>query len=90
MQAPKVLVGCKMDLRTDKKFLETVPVSGVRPVAVTTQQGQRMAKAVRADKYLEVSAMRDDAGVTRVLEEAARLVISPHKNSKKRRSCKVM
>ena len=89
-QAPKILVGCKMDLRTDKKFLETVPASGMRPMAVTTQQGQRMAKAVRADKYLEVSAMRDDQGVARVFEEAARLVISPPKNSKKRRSCKVM
>ena len=86
--APKVLVGCKMDLRTDKKFLETVPVSGVRPVPVTTQQGQRMAKVIRADKYLEVSAKTNEEGINRVFEEAARLVINP--NPKKRRSCKIM
>ena len=87
--APKVLVGCKMDLRTDKKFLETVPVSGARPVPVTTQQGQRMAKLVKADKYLEVSAKTNDQGIIKVFEEAARLVITP-KNTKNRRSCKLM
>ena len=84
-----MLVGCKMDLRTDKKFLETVPVSGARPVPVTTQQGQRMAKLVKADKYLEVSAKTNDKGIIKVFEEAARLVITP-KNPKNRRSCKLM
>ena len=79
-----------MDLRSDKKFLETVPVSGVRPVPVTTQQGQRMAKLIKADKYLEVSAKTNEEGiVNRVFEEAARLVIKP-KDPKKRRSCKLM
>ena len=84
-----MLVGCKMDLRSDKKFLETVPVSGVRPVPVTTQQGQRMAKLIKADKYLEVSAKTNEEGINRVFEEAARLVIKP-KDPKKRRSCKLM
>ena len=78
-----------MDLRSDKKFLETVPVSGVRPVPVTTQQGQRMAKLIKADKYLEVSAKTNEEGTNRVFEEAARLVIKP-KDPKKRRSCKLM
>ena len=90
-EAPRLLVGCKMDLRTDKKFLETVPVSGARPVPVTTTQGQRMAKVVRADRYLEVSAKMNNWGISRVFEEAARLVISPPKNhKKKRRECKLM
>ena len=89
-QAPKLLVGCKLDLRHDKKFLET-PVSGARPVPVTTQQGLRMAKAARADKYMEVSAMTDKEGVHRVFEEAVRLVIHP-KNPKRGRyrDCKLM
>ncbi|KAG9037513.1 GTP-binding protein Rho1 [Serendipita sp. 407] len=67
-KAPILLVGCKLDVRTDpialKRMRNTEPVS--------VQQGREMAKSIDAAMYLECSA-KTGQGVDEVFHHAARL-----------------
>ena len=54
--APIILVGSKIDLRSSK------------PDAITTAEGEEMASQIGAVKYLEISSLRD-MGVTELFKE---------------------
>ncbi|XP_059819558.1 rho-related GTP-binding protein RhoG-like [Hypanus sabinus] len=80
---PVLLVGTKKDLRQDSDTVHGLLQRQSAPV--TYQQGARLARRMRAAKYLECSALLRE-GVREVFEEAARAVL--HRGRTKRaRSC---
>ncbi|KAG8859423.1 GTP-binding protein Rho1 [Serendipita sp. 411] len=66
-----ILVGCKMDVRTDPVELEWMRRHGVTE-AISVQEGREMAKSIGAAIYLECSAKTGE-GVDEVFHHAARL-----------------
>jgi len=69
-EAKKILVGTKIDLRTDKKVLDELKGEKIP----TPEQGESMAREIEAKAYLECSAFTQE-GLKRVFEEAIRTVI---------------
>ncbi|KAG8789999.1 GTP-binding protein Rho1 [Serendipita sp. 411] len=68
---PILLVGCKMDIRTDPVELRRMRWNGgMEPVSM--QQGREVAKSIGATMYLECSA-KTGQGVDNVFHHAARL-----------------
>ena len=67
---PIILVGNKLDLREDKKTVEKLKDNGLSPI--TYFQGLKLAKEIRAVKYLECSAM-NNKGVQKVSDEIYRI-----------------
>lgn len=57
--------------------------------AVTPQQGQAMAKEIRAMQYLECSAL-SQRGLKKVFDEAIRSVLCPTKPPKKKKTCSIL
>lgn len=77
---PVLLVGTKKDLRQ-----EQAAASQRQAAPVSYQQGARLARRMRAVKYLECSALQRE-GVGEVFEEAARAVLRGGR-SKRTRAC---
>eukprot|EP01122_Echinamoeba_exundans_P004964 TRINITY_DN15163_c0_g1_i1.p1 TRINITY_DN15163_c0_g1~~TRINITY_DN15163_c0_g1_i1.p1 ORF type:complete len:248 (-),score=48.33 TRINITY_DN15163_c0_g1_i1:376-1035(-) len=71
---PVVLVGTKADLRNVKSVVDELKKSGEEPI--TQEQGDQMAKEIKAYRYLECSAKTQE-GLAAVFEEAVRCVINP-------------
>lgn len=72
---PVILVGTMVDLRDDKETIDNLrEEQKLQPI--TTMDGLRMAKKIKAVKYLECSALTQQ-GVEEVFDEAIRAVISP-------------
>ncbi|KAI8872406.1 GTP-binding protein of the rho subfamily of ras-like protein [Ramicandelaber brevisporus] len=71
--APILLVGCKRDLRMDMNVIMELRRSGYAGT-VQWKEGEDMARAIGALRYMECSAKYND-GVTDVFEEAARIAI---------------
>jgi Ras-related C3 botulinum toxin substrate 1 len=71
---PILLVGLKSDLRDKPEALESLRKNGLEPI--TEEQGIKLAKEIRAYKYLECSALTQ-VGMADVFEEAVRCVINP-------------
>lgn len=67
---PTILVGCKMDLRSDKKQEVYGPPS---QKLVTPRQARKVCRKIKAKKYLECSAATLE-NVDAVLDTATRLV----------------
>ncbi|NXH41822.1 RHOF protein, partial [Dicaeum eximium] len=55
---PVLLVGCKTDLRQDQEMLQKLKDGRMQPVS--RQQGEAMARQVRAVSYMECSARYQD------------------------------
>ncbi|NXD03246.1 RHOF protein, partial [Certhia familiaris] len=55
---PVLLVGCKTDLRQDQEVLQKLKDGRMEPVS--RQQGESMARQVRAVSYMECSARYQD------------------------------
>ncbi|NXE67107.1 RHOF protein, partial [Calcarius ornatus] len=55
---PVLLVGCKTDLRQDREVLQKLKDGRIEPVS--RQQGEAMARQVRAVSYMECSARYQD------------------------------
>lgn len=64
---PILLVGLKVDLRTDPHALSMLSAQGTRPCSV--QQGMEVAKQIGAVKYVECSA-KTKVGVQEVFDTA--------------------
>ncbi|XP_070493976.1 ras-related C3 botulinum toxin substrate 1-like [Chironomus tepperi] len=79
---PAVLVGLKMDLRTDKATLVGLYERNQQPISYP--QGQTLATRIGAIKYVECSALTQ-RGVSEVFEEAIQAVLNPPKLKSKRR-----
>jgi len=84
-----ILVGTKIDLREDKQTLENLKGEKLP----TFEMGKKLAEEIRAECYLECSALTQE-GLRRVFEEAIRAVIGrpedinpKNVNKKKERRC---
>lgn len=69
---PIILVGTKIDLRTDQETVEELTKSGKQPIIA--QEGIQMAQEIQAIKYLECSALTRQ-GLKNVFDEALTTVV---------------
>lgn len=79
---PCLVVGTQIDLRDDKVIIEKLQRQRLRPI--TMDQGQRLARELRAVKYVECSALTQ-RGLKNVFDEAIVAALEPPviKKSKK-------
>jgi len=70
------LIGTKVDLKEDKETLEKLRHNNQSPI--TQQQGEQMAKEIRALGYMECSALTQK-GLKAVFDEAIKCVVFPKK-----------
>jgi len=71
-EVPQILVGTKLDARSDTGLLDKLKAQGQKPV--TTEQGQELAKKIKAVKYMECSAKTSE-GLKAVFDEAIKAVL---------------
>ena len=65
-----MLIGTKCDLKEDKKALEELrKVSGLEAQPVSKEEGDALAKQIKAYAYFETSA-KENIGVTEALHAA--------------------
>ncbi|CAD5216959.1 unnamed protein product [Bursaphelenchus okinawaensis] len=69
-----ILVGTMVDLREDIDIINDLQERGKQPI--TCEQGLRLAKDIKAARYLECSA-KTKVGVSTVFHEAVRAVLAP-------------
>lgn len=84
---PILLVGTKLDLRTDKQIVEQLETKCLEPVSKA--QGAALAEKVGALKYLECSALTRK-GVKKVFDEVIIATLKPELTKKKKRNCKIL
>ena len=77
-----LLVGTRVDLREDPATVEQLAKNEQQPVSRSA--GQKMAKEIRAVKYLECSAMTH-RGVKEVFDEAIIVALEPPARKRKKR-----
>mmetsp|Transcript_29650 Transcript_29650/g.41729 ORF Transcript_29650/g.41729 Transcript_29650/m.41729 type:complete len:194 (+) Transcript_29650:52-633(+) len=76
---PFILVGTKADVRSDPNEVEKLKAQGQSPIS--TEQGNELAKKLKAIKYMECSAKTQE-GLKDVFDEAVRAVLRPAKKKK--------
>ena len=88
-KTPFVLVGTQSDLRDDPLTLEKLKQSKQKPVS--SEQGRKLAKLVKARAYIECSALTQ-RGVKEVFDQAmvAHLTRPSHENNKKKSQCRIL
>lgn len=85
---PIILVGTKLDLRTDRATLDKLGEKKLSPIKY--EQGLALAKDISAVKYLECSAFTQ-RGLRVVFDETIRAVVYPQQpRTKKKRKCGVL
>ena len=84
---PILLVGTKLDLRTNKEALKKLEETGMAPIS--HPQASAMAKDVGAIKYMECSAL-EQKGLKDVFDEAIRIVLDPPKPKPKPNKCRLI
>nr|CAB3265397.1 Rac and Cdc42-like 1 protein [Phallusia mammillata] len=77
---PIVLVATKLDLRTNPEVLQQLQEKDMEPI--TQMQGQKLAKEIKAVKYVECSALTQE-GLKHVFDEAVCSVLHPERNKDK-------
>ncbi|QLG73954.1 hypothetical protein HG535_0F04660 [Zygotorulaspora mrakii] len=79
---PCLIVGTQIDLRDDKVIIEKLQRQRLRPIS--SEQGERLARELRAVKYVECSALTQ-RGLKNVFDEAIVAALEPPviKKSKK-------
>jgi len=84
---PFILVGTKLDLRTDPDTLKRLAAKKPAASPVTEQQAHALAQKLRAYKYLECSALTQK-GLKTIFDEAIRCVLvnSENNNQKAKRN----
>jgi len=85
--APVIVVGTKLDMREDSDTLQRLQEKKLSPIS--TDQGNQLAKEIKAVKYMECSALTQK-GLKDVFDEAIRAVIAPKpgpKGGKKKTEC---
>lgn len=78
---PIILVGTKLDLRSDRQTLDKLQEKRLGPVKF--EQGLALAKEIGAVKYLECSAFTQN-GLRIVFDETIRAVLYPQVKTKKK------
>ncbi|KAH7096677.1 P-loop containing nucleoside triphosphate hydrolase protein [Auriculariales sp. MPI-PUGE-AT-0066] len=85
---PIFLVGCKKDLRHDRKTIETLRAKGQYPV--TQEQAVAMAQKIGVRQYLECSAKTGE-GVREVFQHATRAALRERSgNGIRKRKCFIL
>jgi len=79
-EVPQILVGTKLDARNDVALLEKLKSQGQKPV--TNEQGQELARKIKAVKYMECSAKTSE-GLKAVFDEAIKAVLFQKRKKKK-------
>jgi len=82
---PQILVGTKIDLRSDPEALKTLRNSGQHPIA--TEQGMELAKRLKSAAYVECSAKTGE-NLKTVFDEAIKVVL--FRNKKKEKKCVIL
>ena len=86
-KTPIVLVGLKLDLRDDKETIEKLSEKKLAPI--TYEEGMKMAKEIRAFKYVECSSLTQK-GLKDVFDTA---IVAAHRDlnilKQKRKGCVV-
>jgi len=75
-----ILVGTKIDLRSDPAFIASLSDKGLKPIA--TEQGEQLAQEIKAIKYMECSALTQ-VGLKEVFDHAIKTVLLPTKKTTK-------
>ncbi|KMU84468.1 cell division control protein 42 [Coccidioides immitis H538.4] len=85
---PIILVGTKLDLRDDKATNENLRAKKMEPVSY--EQALAVAKEIKAQKYLECSALTQ-RNLKSVFDEAIRAVLNPRPVAKpKAKRCSIL
>jgi small GTP-binding protein len=71
---PIILCGTKIDLKEDRAFMDGLTKKGQK--AISAQQGEELAKRIKAVKYCECSA-KTRVGLKEVFDEAILSVLYP-------------
>jgi len=79
-EVPQILVGTKLDARNDQAIVEKLRSQGQKPVSV--EQGQELAKKIKAVKYMECSAKTSE-GLKSVFDEAIKAVLFQKRRKKR-------
>jgi len=85
---PMILVGTKLDLRSDGQTVAKLREKGQAPISF--EEGLEVAKTIGATKYLECSALTQK-GLKNVFDEAIRVVLCPPPSqTKKGKKCEIL
>jgi len=80
-KVPKILIGTKVDLRTDEKAINELKQRNQQPL--TTQQGKELASKLKYCQYVECSALTQK-NLKEVFDEACRVVLFPERYAGKK------
>ncbi|KAH3902079.1 Rho family GTPase CDC42 SCDLUD_001892 [Saccharomycodes ludwigii] len=83
---PCLIVGTQVDLRDDKVIIERLQRQRLRPI--TREQGERLARELKAVKYVECSALTQ-RGLKNVFDEAIVAALEPP-TIKKSKKCTIL
>ncbi|KAK7112065.1 hypothetical protein V1264_011576 [Littorina saxatilis] len=84
---PILLIGTKADLRDDKETVSHLRSKSLEPI--TKAKGCELAQKIRAQKYLECSALIGK-GVKAVFDEVIKTKLTYKKSQKTKKSCKIL
>eukprot|EP01134_Creolimax_fragrantissima_P008302 CFRG8302T1 len=85
-KTPFLLVGTQVDLRDDPQSIAKLQKSKQKPIQY--EQAERMAKDLKAVKYVECSALTQK-GLKNVFDEAILSALQPPESSKRKR-CRIL
>jgi GTPase SAR1 family protein len=80
---PFILVGTKLDLRSDPETIKKLGEKKQQPV--TQDRGEALAQEIGAYKYVECSALTQ-GGLKQVFDDAIRCVLNHKQQPKKKKS----
>lgn len=85
---PFILVGTKVDLRTNPEVLARLRAEGKQPLS--TADGMRLAEELGALKYLECSALTQQ-GLKAVFDEAIKIALEAKlRPAESKKKCAIM
>ncbi|CAH8479934.1 unnamed protein product [Schistosoma turkestanicum] len=83
-KAPFILVGTQIDLREEETTANLLKKNKTKPI--TSQQGEQLARELKAVKYVECSALTQK-GLKNVFDEAIIAALQPPPPRKQKRCC---
>ncbi|PVF94891.1 P-loop containing nucleoside triphosphate hydrolase protein [Serendipita vermifera] len=84
---PVILVGCKIDLRTNRIRIEELGEKGER--CVSREEGGEMARRIEAKAYIECS-VKEEFGLRELLQKVTLNIYSFMKPKLKRNPCEIV
>ena len=86
-KTPFLLVGTQVDLRDDPSTLEKLAKNKQKPIQ--SEQGDRLAKDLKAMKYVECSALTQK-GLKNVFDEAILAALEPPEAKSAKKKCTIL